>query len=175
MNVHRTELANIWVSGEVKAQPRPKARAMARRHGKVVQVRGKSQMVDSVVAGVYTPVSAEKWKAAVRSAWTASRVGEAKGPISVFVTLYVHRPKRLKGSGAEPHPVRPDIDNLAKAIMDALGDAGAWHDDAQVWELRAQKLYAAKDGPEGARIRLYESRVDDQPVLEASDEVETRR
>lgn len=41
---------------------------------------------------------------------------------------------------------KPDLDNLTKAVMDALTDAGAWQDDAQVAELHARKRYGSGAG-----------------------------
>ena len=38
-------------------------------------------------------------------------------------------------SAPAAHICKPDIDNLAKAVMDALTDAGAWRDDCQIVEL----------------------------------------
>ncbi|MCL2139963.1 MAG: RusA family crossover junction endodeoxyribonuclease [Treponema sp.] len=37
---------------------------------------------------------------------------------------------------------KPDLDNLLKAVMDALTAAGAWKDDAQVRSIKASKHYA---------------------------------
>lgn len=38
--------------------------------------------------------------------------------------------------------VRPDLDKLCRAVLDALTDAGIWHDDSQVCSLSAIKVYA---------------------------------
>ena len=38
------------------------------------------------------------------------------------------------------HVVKPDLDNLVKAVLDALNDL-AWHDDAQIIELHVSKKY----------------------------------
>lgn len=38
------------------------------------------------------------------------------------------------------HTVKPDVDNLTKAVLDALNDL-AWHDDAQITELHVNKVY----------------------------------
>ncbi len=58
-----------------------------------------------------------------------------------------------------PHVSRPDVDNLAKLVMDALsperGDKywkGAVSDDGTIWSLRTKKLYT-NEMP-GVRIRL---------------------
>lgn len=36
-------------------------------------------------------------------------------------------------------PTRPDLDNVAKLLLDAMTKAGYWHDDAQVVELSLAK------------------------------------
>ena len=42
--------------------------------------------------------------------------------------------------GLVKHTVKPDIDNLTKAVLDALNGL-AWYDDAQIVELNASKTY----------------------------------
>ena len=42
--------------------------------------------------------------------------------------------------GRRWHADKPDVDNLAKAVLDALKGA-AWNDDTQVVDLRAVKVY----------------------------------
>lgn len=37
---------------------------------------------------------------------------------------------------------RPDIDNLAKAVMDAINQVGLWEDDSQIAVLEVSKIYA---------------------------------
>ena len=55
--------------------------------------------------------------------------------VRVFRPLPVSRPKRTK---AEPDTVKPDADNMAKAVLDALNGV-AFDDDAQVVELHVTK------------------------------------
>jgi Holliday junction resolvase RusA-like endonuclease len=40
---------------------------------------------------------------------------------------------------------KPDIDNLEKAVMDALTNAGVWLDDAQVVEKHSTKVFGERD------------------------------
>lgn len=54
------------------------------------------------------------------------------------------RPGRAKTS-------RPDADNVAKAVADALNGV-AWKDDAQVARLVVEKRHCAQDDAEGARV-----------------------
>ncbi len=42
------------------------------------------------------------------------------------------------------HAKKPDIDNLVKAVMDAMTFAGVWRDDSLVWNVHATKIYAGK-------------------------------
>jgi Holliday junction resolvase RusA-like endonuclease len=82
-------------------------------------------------------------------------------PVAVQVMFRLPRPKGHYGSGRNAHivkasspdypAVKPDGDKLVRALLDALGEAGVWRDDAQVIEIYAIKVYADHDVP-GARI-----------------------
>jgi Holliday junction resolvase RusA-like endonuclease len=79
------------------------------------------------------------------------------GPIGlelvfVFPRLKGHYgSKGLLASAPREHAVRPDLDKLARAVIDALADAGLLRNDAQVAALMASKRYG--DRP-GCQIRL---------------------
>ncbi len=113
----------FWVAGVPKAQPRVKAFARGRH------------------AGVYTPDTADGWKAEVRRAALAkcATPEPLRGPLSVSLVFVMPRPKARKVDYW--HATKPDVDNLAKAVLDALGDACIWCDDAQVACLWAKKIY----------------------------------
>lgn len=51
--------------------------------------------------------------------------------------------KRKEGmlAGVICHTVKPDVDNLVKAVLDGLNGI-AWHDDAQITQLNISKGYA---------------------------------
>jgi crossover junction endodeoxyribonuclease RusA len=80
------------------------------------------------------------------------------GPLRVHIVFRMPRPKSHFGTGrnsallrerAPWHPrSKPDIDKLARAILDALTTAGVWTDDCRVVELHLRKRYAG-GGPEG--------------------------
>ena len=57
------------------------------------------------------------------------------GPVSLYMTFAFPRPQnriwKTKPMPKELHIKKPDLDNLAKAVMDALNGI-AWGDDAQV-------------------------------------------
>lgn len=72
-------------------------------------------------------------------------------PTRVTIAAYLPRPQALipkaKGRVEQPPavaflaPVKPDLDNLSKAICDALTQAGVIVDDQRVVELRMSKSY----------------------------------
>ena len=37
---------------------------------------------------------------------------------------------------------KPDIDNLTKAVLDAINNAGLWEDDSQIASLQVKKIYS---------------------------------
>jgi Holliday junction resolvase RusA-like endonuclease len=84
------------------------------------------------------------------------------GPIRVYVTFFLPRPKgHFRADGETLRPTspafpagRPDVDKLARACLDAL-TAVAFDDDAQVVELVAVKEYAG-NVPVGAVIEITE-------------------
>jgi Holliday junction resolvase RusA-like endonuclease len=124
------------VLGEPKSQPRPKAM----RRGNFIHV--------------YTPATAKAWKGLVASAAKPflSPV-PIEGPLSLSLDFRFVRPKShftSKGAltkGARiAHTTKPDADNLAKAVMDALTDAGLWKDDTQIVRLFVTKTYAETEG-----------------------------
>lgn len=65
------------------------------------------------------------------------------------------REAMLRGDIA--HTKKPDLDNMAKQLKDAMTRAGFWHDDRQVVSLRCTKRYAAVPGWEVAVYSLEAS------------------
>lgn len=61
------------------------------------------------------------------------------GPVKVMVAFYLPKPQRPK---FEQHAVKPDVDKLARSVLDGLTDAGVIEDDARVVRLIAFKLYS---------------------------------
>lgn len=137
--------ASFFVPGEPKAQPRVKAF----RRGKFT--------------GVYTPKTADAWKQAVKDSWKKSSYPKFPWcPLGVSLSFTMPRPKShyranglLKPTQQLMHTKKPDCDNIAKAVLDALTDAGAWTDDAQVVLLNVAKRWCHA-GQEGCEVRIYD-------------------
>jgi Holliday junction resolvase RusA-like endonuclease len=130
----------FFVEGEPKPQPRPRATC---RHGSGGRV----------TLGVFDPGTADVWKRSVRQAlfYEGLLDEDLDGPISLTLRFHLPRPashhkcgdraKPLSGRAPTHHIGKPDTDNLAKSTLDALTDAGLWHDDAQVCSLHVEKFY----------------------------------
>lgn len=131
----------------IPGHPEPQPRAKARRCGGFVRM--------------YTPDTADAWKSAVRAEARKAPWRYPKGvPVWLRITFVLARPqahfRRRKGivelrDDAPPFVVtKPDIDNLTKAVMDAMGPGpdwrGLWDDDCQVAHLEAVKLYGPDCG-----------------------------
>lgn len=63
-------------------------------------------------------------------------------PVECKVRWYFPFPAAVKAIDRkvkQPRTQRPDLDNMAKNILDALTDAGCWADDSQVVSLQLEK------------------------------------
>jgi len=60
------------------------------------------------------------------------------GPVKLRLAFVLERPKSVRGRALPC--VRPDLDKLARAVLDALSGV-LYRDDGQVVELRLEKLY----------------------------------
>ena len=124
---------SFFAAGIPKAQPRVKA-----------FVRGGH-------AGVYTPDSAEAWKQEVRRQAVANAPESLMtGVVRVELDFFLPRPKTHLTKHGTPkakspvwHCKKPDLDNLIKAVTDAITDTQkVWLDDSQICEITATKTYA---------------------------------
>lgn len=142
--------------GEPKGQPRPRAFAMRMGNGKFQ-------------ARVFDAGTAEGWKSCVVAAAHPHRPAKPiDGPVSLELNFIFRRPKAHYYTGKRANEVRdnapfemvgkPDADNLAKAVMDAITQFGGfWHDDAQVAHLVITKEYTAEGSSPGVVVRIQHS------------------
>lgn len=136
-------MGEVWI--EAPLEPAACARPRAARTGRGVRV--------------YTPTETLRWQAALaHHAQLALRGRCFEGPVAVDVLAVLTRPKRLdtrtQHPGAQWAPVRPDLDNIAKNVLDAL--RFAWRDDAQVVWSRLAKVYAARGASARVVVRIEE-------------------
>ncbi len=71
------------------------------------------------------------------------------GPVSIeiearFMPAPSWSKKRRAAAIGQPHTAKPDTDNLAKAILDAMNRI-AWADDGQVSSMTVRKVWADRD------------------------------
>jgi Holliday junction resolvase RusA-like endonuclease len=102
-----------------------------------------------------------------RTAMAASGQREPMtGPLAVEIDAWLRRPDRLiprvgprirkaqPPSEAFPACAKPDADNVAKLILDALTQAGVIADDKAVWSLSVKKRWVAVGGEVGVDVRV---------------------
>lgn len=95
----------------------------------------------------YTPEKTRKYEKAIVDAWKEQNGDEPIfGAVNVCIEAYYgiaksdsKKARRLKLDGYTPCMVKPDIDNVCKAVLDAL----PWEkDDTQVIILNARKYWS---------------------------------
>jgi len=116
--------------------------------GRVITVAGRG--------AIKTPEKTKNWEAAFALMSARHRpAGVLDEPLVVEIVAEFARPRRmckrsmrdpaelLGGYSGErvPMAARPDADNVAKAVLDAM--ASWWRDDALVVDLRVRKFYHA--------------------------------
>jgi len=121
----------LFVNGIPKAQPRPRLAG-----------NGKA----------YNPKSADAWKNQIIAAFLSCRREKIRTSVCVKVSFFFPMKKGMQITNeCIRHDSKPDIDNLQKAVLDALTNAGIWQDDSLVYKIEADKWYGPTDGA-GARI-----------------------
>ncbi len=101
------------------------------------------------------------WRGTVRTAAIKALDGQqpCTGPLEVYLRFIMPRPKshlrqgraqtdgwRLLPSAPRQHTSKPDVDKLARAVLDALTGV-CWCDDAQVVAVLGEKGYAYRGAP----------------------------
>lgn len=81
------------------------------------------------------------------------------GPVELHVLVLCPRPKstpKRSGVGRSWHTAKPDLDNVVKAVADALVKAGVLRDDVFVAALQARSYVAAADESPRVRLQVHE-------------------
>lgn len=87
-----------------------------------------------------------------REAWPRPPID---GPVAVGLAFKLARPQRPQWLFPA---VKPDIDKLARAALDAITDARVWRDDAQVVQMHATKVYECDGEPPGLVVKIWRVR-----------------
>lgn len=98
----------------------------------------------------YTPKKTVEYERAIKSAFLAAGGTLTNLPVTVSINAYYKIPasatkkKTAQMMSGEILPTKkPDTDNIAKAVCDALNGV-AYHDDAQVCILHVKKIYSTE-------------------------------
>jgi len=111
----------------VKGHPRPQPRPVFTR-GRVISTAN--------------PLAAA-WKAKIKAAVSQLPVELPKGPLSC--SMWFRMPTKDKARLEKPHTQVPDLDNLAKLVLDAIQDTGLLINDSQVARLNLEKTWSSLD------------------------------
>lgn len=118
----------------VPGTPKGKGRPQFARKGKIVVTR--------------TPESTVSYEELIRWCWKTQSGRQFPDDTALKVAIHCYFPiakslskkKRFALIG-KPHTSRPDCDNIAKTIIDALNRL-AFYDDSAICELRITKMYS---------------------------------
>ena len=136
----------VWIPGKPRPMAQKRAFMMTNKAGKKV-------------ARISDSNTAEGWKGMIAGKMM-EHIPESPidVPMSLELSFYLPRPKALmrKKDPDEAYYCikRPDIDNLRKAVMDALSEMRMWVDDSYVVEGETRKFYTAKNGQPGLELKL---------------------
>lgn len=137
-----SRMKQFWVHIEPRACMRARARVIQRKGGKAF-------------ATFYDPKQNQDYKAEVKEQVALFMRGEPlySGNLHLELIFDLKRPKALKGN--PPHQTKPDVDNLAKIVLDACNGL-MYHDDKEITSLTIIKRYAMLDEPLGFWLKISE-------------------
>ena len=129
-------IVTFYVDGEARGKQRPRT---VRKDG---------------VLRTYTPQETKDYEQLVKSAYMHEAKGAFfTGPVCVMMTVIVELPKSISKAKRQEILIkdsmrptkRPDLDNVAKSVCDALNKT-AYKDDAQIVRLCVSRHYGGKNG-----------------------------
>lgn len=133
----------------VAGRPAPQGskRGIATKYGKVAMIESSKNV--------------KPWRESIRHALLdehgRARATYPDGPVFVRLEFVMPRPASTPKRSTPPAVKRPDIDKLQRAVLDAVGSAGVWHDDSQVTRVEATKRIANLDEQPGCHIAISEA------------------
>ena len=92
-----------------------------------------------------TPEKTRKYEKLIRDSWEHGLVDAEYLTIDMVFKMPIPQSlskKKQRELDGQPHVKKPDLDNLVKAVLDALNDGIAFVDDSKVWCINACKEYA---------------------------------
>lgn len=98
---------------------------------------------------VYTPEETKKYENLVAWAYKSAKGEKFTSPVRVTIKAFFKPPKKSKKvvedmlDGKILPTKKPDVDNIAKIILDGLNGV-AWEDDTQVVDVMITKRYATE-------------------------------
>lgn len=125
------------VSFVIPGPPKGKARPQFSRAGNYVRT--------------YTPEKTRKYEELIQWAYRQARGGKFEKDVPIDIRVFAYYPipestsKKKRGAMIDQiiRPTKkPDADNVAKCVMDALNTV-AYHDDSQVVDFQFRKFYSA--------------------------------
>jgi len=129
-------MARTEVQFFVTGKPAPQGSKKSVGHGRFIE------------ASKYLPA----WRAAVVEAARSSHTDEPINvPVRVRIIVFIDQPKKPKFILAPATP--PDVDKIARGILDALKIGGVYMDDALVVSLEIDKMWSV-DGMQGAFVSV---------------------
>lgn len=102
------------------------------------------------------------WQAVIAYAAQAAGVTPMDGPLEIGLEFYLPRPashfgkRGLRPSAPRWPGVKPDLDKLIRASLDALSGVG-YGDDARIVRVEAEKRYCPDGAPAGVSVVLREA------------------
>ena len=141
---------------ELECKPHGKARPRAR----VIKVIKDGRAV--YMPSMYTTKEDKDYEKQVRDAYLATydRIPPMECPVTVRIECFMPVPsgatrktKREIENGDILPCNKPDIDNIAKSVLDALNGV-AWSDDKNVVGLYVQKHFETHDYKQGIRVYI---------------------
>jgi Holliday junction resolvase RusA-like endonuclease len=107
---------------------------------------------------MYDPANSKLWKLDVKYQAISERNKKKfellEGPVSMRLIFYMPRPKYIPKK-VKHHVKKPDLDNLEKAIKDALTGV-LYKDDSQIFYKESQKVYCNPKQNPGVYIMIEE-------------------